>query len=91
MRAEITQPQGSAGHSVAIEICHSIRIQNSYYRNRVIWFMDNLFRADPSARKRYNPDRRSGIEQAKFAGLVDRQDATEHSSSMLQHCLCELP
>eukprot|EP00971_Amphidinium_carterae_P337854 6474903-Amphidinium_carterae.1 len=57
------QSPGSVGHSVAIEICHSIRIQNAYYRGRVIW-------GDPGARKRFKPDQRTGVETSKFAGHV---------------------
>eukprot|EP00971_Amphidinium_carterae_P012043 237665-Amphidinium_carterae.2 len=84
MEAGLAQPPGSVGHSVAIEICHSIRVQNAYYRDRVIWCMDELFRGDPAARKRFKPDQRTGIKTSKFAGLVQKQDAVEQKERLMQ-------
>eukprot|EP00971_Amphidinium_carterae_P331724 6465488-Amphidinium_carterae.2 len=69
MSSGTTQPSGSAGHSLAIEVCHSFRIQNTYYRNQAIWYMDNLFRADSTARKRFNPHQRTSIEGGEVRNL----------------------
>eukprot|EP00971_Amphidinium_carterae_P239389 4752398-Amphidinium_carterae.1 len=54
VKAGITQPPGSVGHTLAVEICHSIRIQNSYFRDRVMWYMDVSFRVDTGAKKYTN-------------------------------------
>eukprot|EP00971_Amphidinium_carterae_P250188 4966413-Amphidinium_carterae.1 len=84
MRAGQSQLEGTPDRTLAIDICHSVRITDTWYRDQVMYYLDNLFRQDQGAGKRFKSDRRSRIEQDKYQNMVERQDAFEQKERMLQ-------
>eukprot|EP00971_Amphidinium_carterae_P017539 345367-Amphidinium_carterae.4 len=75
MTMDIMQPEGSTEHNLAIEVGDTIRIMQTKCKNNVMWYLDSMSREDPNSRKKHNPEKRTGIETSKFAGMAEKQDS----------------